>query len=90
MAKYRDRVFMVEATQWHKPGDHPAVVHQEPDPMPGDTGYYKVLSLQGWSLVHPGDWIIEEPDGSGHYPCSPDLFAKRYELINEDMGEKTT
>jgi hypothetical protein len=28
------------------------------------------------------DWIIQESDGSGCYPCKPDVFAAKYEAID--------
>ncbi len=41
----------------------------------------QVRGMQGWSGVKEGDWIIAEPDGSGFYPCNPDVFAVKYEPI---------
>jgi hypothetical protein len=40
---------------------------------------------QGGHNVCPGDWIITEPDGNGHYPCKPDVFAAKYEPADEAM-----
>ena len=28
-----------------------------------------------------GDWAIQESDGSGCYPCKPDVFAAKYEPL---------
>jgi hypothetical protein len=29
--------------------------------------------------IEPGDWIIQESDGRGYYPCKPDIFEATYE-----------
>jgi hypothetical protein len=70
MAKFRKKPVVVEASQWFKPGDHPAVICSE---IP------HVKTAGGPAPVHPGDWIITESDGRGHYPCRPDIFAATYE-----------
>ena len=38
-------------------------------------------TVQGGHMVCPGDWIITEPSGIGHYPCKPDVFALKYEPL---------
>jgi hypothetical protein len=69
---YRSKPFEIEATQWFVAGDHP-YVQESP------SGGYYVAGRQGRSNVDPGDYIIAEPDGSGFYPCKPDVFAAKYE-----------
>lgn len=32
------------------------------------------------AYLEPGDFIVKEPDGSGHYPVKPKIFAKRWRL----------
>lgn len=32
-------------------------------------------------VAHPGDWIIAESSGSGHYPCDNATFETLYEWI---------
>jgi hypothetical protein len=45
------------------------------------SGYGTCITIHGQETsVDPGDWIITEPDGIHHYPCKPDVFAKRYRL----------
>lgn len=73
---YRAKPVMIEAHQWNRPGDHPAV---EPIARHGFADAYVVRGKQGEVRVEPGDWIIAEPDGSGFYPCKPDVFAAKYE-----------
>jgi hypothetical protein len=72
--KFRKKPVIVEASQWFKPGDHPAVgLHTtELDPR----GW--VDTLEGGHIVTPGDWIITGVKGE-HYPCKPDIFAMTYE-----------
>ncbi|UVK59810.1 hypothetical protein SEA_ALEEMILY_70 [Gordonia phage Aleemily] len=37
------------------------------------------IHKSGVSAVQPlGTWIIAEPDGSGVYPCAPEVFATRW------------
>jgi hypothetical protein len=74
--KYRKKPVVVEATQWFKMGDHPAVI---------DTawhGHPAVLTLEGHYVVTPGDYIITGVKGE-HYPCKPDIFEMTYELVEE-------
>lgn len=78
--KYRKKPVMIEATQWFKMGDHPAVI---PDPR----GEPIVDTLEGSHLVTPGDFIITGVTGvKGEvYPCKPDIFWMTYEgPLNDD------
>lgn len=80
--RYRARQFEIEATQWHTPADCRGVVVADPRVTCAaidQHNFYAVHGKQGWSLVDPGDWIITEMDGSGYYPCKPDVFAAKYE-----------
>jgi hypothetical protein len=31
-----------------------------------------------WCVINDGDYIIREPDGTGHYPCAREIFEGRY------------
>jgi hypothetical protein len=93
--KFRKKPVVIEATQWLKHGDHPAV-----RPMAGTDDMYLtgmggvVLKLEVERsaygvigtlespnhLVTPGDWIITGVQGE-HYPCKPDIFAATYEPV---------
>lgn len=55
MAKYRKKPVVIEAVQWFKMGDHPAVIA---DPSPHVTGSAWIPTLEGGHVVTPGDWII--------------------------------
>lgn len=73
----------VEASQWFKMGDHPAVVpvpYEHPTNLhaikPNEWGWCP--TLEGGHLVEPGDWILTGVHGE-HWPCKPDIFAATYE-----------
>lgn len=72
MARYMKKQVVVEAVQWFKHGDHPAVVAESG----GDPCGY-VDTPEGRLKVAPGDWIITGIAGE-NYPCKPDIFAKLY------------
>jgi hypothetical protein len=38
--------------------------------------------------IEPGDWIIEEPNKDGYYPCQPDIFEKFYEPYIEPKPQE--
>ena len=72
VARYMKKQVVVEAVQWFKHGDHPAVVAESA----GDaTGY--IDTPEGRLRVEPGDWIITGVAGE-NYPCKPDIFQKLY------------
>jgi hypothetical protein len=74
--KYRKKPVVIEATQWFKMGDHPAVIQ---DPVTVDH-HCGIETLEGWHRVTPGDFIITGVKGE-HYPCKPDIFALTYEEV---------
>jgi len=44
-------------------------------------------SRQGAVRAEVGDWIIAEPGEAGmSYPCAPDVFAAKYEAVDESPG----
>lgn len=90
MAKFRKKPVVIEAAQWFKHGDHPAVGFSSDG---GGTVYnfaYEnglnvdslgwVPTLEGGHIVTPGDWIITGIQGE-HYPCKPDIFEMTYEAV---------
>lgn len=78
--KFRKKPVVIEATQWFKPGDHPAVVLNSAPSRYADEGIPWVETLEGGHVVTPGDWIITGVKGE-HYPCKPDIFAATYEPV---------
>lgn len=86
MAKYRKKPIVLEATQWHSHGDHPAVVGHRGNNLCGYCGervkytHGWVVTLEGGHRVCPGDWIMTGTRGE-HWPVKPDIFEETYELV---------
>ena len=78
--KFRKKPVVIEATQWFKMGDHPAVVLKTDPNRYADAGIPWVPTLEGGHVVTPGDWIITGVHGES-YPCKPDIFEKTYEAV---------
>lgn len=76
MARYQKKSLVVDAVQWFKPGDHPAVVGES-----DGSGGNHIETPEGRLRVAPGDWIITGVAGE-HYPCKPDVFQKLYTLAD--------
>jgi len=72
MARYVKKPVVIEAVQWFKPGDHPAVLA---DGAADASGY--IDTPEGRLKVTPGDWIITGVAGE-NYPCKPDIFEQLY------------
>lgn len=84
--KYRKKPVVIEAVQWFKDGDHPAVrrpvlrdvaTFQQPVEQLSACGVIGTLE-NPQHLVTPGDWIITGVKGE-NYACKPDIFAMTYE-----------
>lgn len=76
MAQYRKKPVVIEAVQFNKIGDHPAVFADERSA----TGL-AIHTLEHKAVAHevtPGDWIITGVKGEV-YACKPDIFAQTYE-----------
>jgi len=92
MPKFRKKPVVIEAVQWFKLGDHPAVV-----PVPSNhpswnnadraekCGWIKTREggADGAQFVVPSDWIITGVEGE-HYPCQDATFRKTYEAVDQD------
>jgi hypothetical protein len=77
MPQFRKKPVVIEATQWFKDGDHPAVVLTAPA-MGEPPSVPAIHTLEGWLHVTPGDWIITGVKGE-NYPCKPDIFEATYD-----------
>jgi hypothetical protein len=88
--KFRKKPVVIEATQWFKVGDHPAVTRLLLGDGVSDTWTESdkgwIHTLEGGHSVTPGDWIITGVKGE-HYPCKPDIFEATYEKV-EDRNEQ--
>jgi hypothetical protein len=72
MARYMKKQVAVDAVQWFRRGDHPAVVSEA-----GEEATGHIDTPEGRLRVEHGDWIITGIAGE-HYPCKPDIFEKLY------------
>ncbi|HEU5482513.1 MAG TPA: hypothetical protein VFU80_05425 [Sphingomicrobium sp.] len=72
MGRYLRKPVVVEAVQWFKHGDHPAVLMGSPE---DSAGY--IDTPEGCLRVEAGDWIITGTAGE-NYPCKPDIFVELY------------
>ena len=72
MARYLKKSIAVDAVQWFKHGDHPAVLA---GPAGNAAGY--IDTPEGRLRVVAGDWIITGIAGE-NYPCKPEIFEKLY------------
>lgn len=72
MGRYLKKQVVVEAVQWFKHGDHPAVTAGS-----GHDGNGYIDTPEGRLRVDPGDWIITGVAGE-NYPCKPKVFERLY------------
>lgn len=78
----------VQAVQWHRLGDHPAVTAFHHPDLPGEGECARcghvwdehgwIDTLEGGHIVCVGDYVITGVQGE-HYPCKPDIFAATYD-----------
>ena len=73
MTRYCTRPREVEAVQWFKYGDHPAVREYSPRPF----GY-----ITNVGMVHPTDWIVT--DATGNRIVKAADFAEQFEEIGDE------
>jgi len=98
VAKYRKKPVVIEASQWFKNGDHPAVratTYAEIAKLLGTSGCSKEPPYWSWQAmgvidtpegayaVIPGDWIIKGIKGE-FYPCKNAIFLATYEKVEDD------
>lgn len=88
MSKYRKKPMVVDATQFFYDGDPVPGVFYPSKSEDGKTyiGDAYVVTIHDQRVyLENGDWIITEPDGEHHYPCKPDIFAKTYTEVTDDV-----
>lgn len=92
MAKYRKKPIVIEAEIWN--GKFPNGLGVEFWTFDDDAGgckecgvllslHGKVITLEGYHIACPGDWIITGVKGE-KYPCKPDVFELTYEKVEEE------
>lgn len=85
MTKYRSKPVEIEAVQLttQRAIDYKNEVERMPEGLEyiRHGGHFACHGRQGFVLASVNDWIIQELDGSGCYPCAPDVFSAKYEPI---------
>ena len=84
--KYRKKPVEVEAVQWFKPGDHPAVstfIYEDYGPR------YGIQALEGTMWVNPGDWIVGPGVSGKYWPVQDDIFKQTYEPVESVESDHT-
>lgn len=86
MPKFRRKPVEVEAVQWlpeTMPIDPvdvwPEAVGDGLLRRSGESDLVLKTIHRDFAIARPGDWVIAEPDGSGFYPCNPDVFEATYD-----------
>ena len=88
MARFTSKPVSIEAVQYT--GSNAAEVEafgaQIQAPETGGDAQLWVAKSDAWCALPVGQWVMKEPDGSGFYPCDPDIFEARW--APEDDGEQ--
>lgn len=79
MGRYRKKPVVIEAVQWHRPGDEMAIGAPVLS-MTSRQGAPYIPTLEGDMFLTPGDWIIRGVKGE-FYPCKPEIFEATYEEV---------
>ena len=84
MGKFR-KTALIEAVQWFKMGDHPAVDEyaNQLGTVKGIGPYGWIETLEGGHIVTSGDWIATGVAGE-HWPIKPHVFAASYVAAEPD------
>lgn len=82
MGFYRKRPVIIEACQTGVDYDIDCEILRWCGGVLPDSGedadwLFRILTLEGWLYVTPGDWVIKGVKGE-FYPCKPDVFAATY------------
>ena len=93
MPKFRKKPVVIEAVQWQPSVKHPGVSLEPAHNQPSRSGgvsfrmpeRYYVTTIHGQrAYLHPGDWLLPEPDGVHFYPCKPEVFEATYEPLESE------
>lgn len=85
-SSYISSKFTVNATQWHVNGDHHRVYPTE-SVNPSLSCLQSIGTSNGNQCVKPGDWIIDNPDGS-YSVCDPATFALMWQINKTPIKAK--
>ncbi len=89
MKKYKGQPVIIEAIRWY-PGMKLDYVNEKGMSLPESerSGFIWNSAEEQELEVRPGDWIIKGIEGE-LYPCTPSIFAARYQL-HEELEPKPT
>lgn len=80
---YRRRETTARAARFEDPAAPPEGVV-----LDADAAGWHVVTTQGARVpVRPGEWVVAEPDGSGHYPIDDAMFRHLYHPEPEEGGD---
>jgi hypothetical protein len=85
MSQYRSRPTVIHAEQWFPNKTVPGVSFAEAEGG-WSEGYFVVTTHGQKTWIQPGDWIVAEPSGNGHYPVKDAIFRDRYEPVPTAEG----
>ena len=92
MPRFQSKPREIEAEQYHGNTPFPAGVcktdHEQPTTRSGMDHPHVHTAHDQIVYLAPGDWVIPERDGRGHYPCKPDIFAATYELVTKPTNQQ--
>lgn len=80
--KFRKKPVVVDAVQWWPPGHSQHVPIGGVERGPREDQPWGVMTLDGFMVASPGDWIITGEKGE-KYPCKHDVFVLTYEEVKE-------
>lgn len=90
MSRFRSKPVEIEAVQLDRNMTEPGWMVAEWDAKrmwteTDDAGmwHWHVETANGPVFGHEGDWLIREPSGVGAYPCKPEVFALKYEPVDQ-------
>lgn len=63
MTQFQRKPVVIEAVQWHKPGDHPAVEAREPHLLFDRAGNYFYVARFDDQMMRGGCWMAVDPEG---------------------------
>jgi hypothetical protein len=91
MPKFRKKSLIIDAEQWFPGNGCRGVQGDDRTKLcgcvlaGGDASIPHVHPTRYPDAVYiePGDWIVAEADGSGYYPCKPDVFEATYDPVEQ-------
>lgn len=63
MAKFRKKPVVIDATQWFKDGDHPAVESRAPEIVFDEADNYFYVTRYDSDIDRPEAWVAVDPEG---------------------------